>query len=197
MGLFPEFSDFFIGYASYHWNPVNKFIHIICIPMILSSSLGLMNHLGIHIPNPFIDNPLFNLNPSFLLILCISLAYLSIDFATGFISTCFYFGHWLANNYLYQYSIQNNLTNMHFKVALGIHIVCWIAQFVGHGFFERRAPALLDNLLYTLVAPNFVIIEIFFDLGYKKDVYKKCKKQVLKNIEEFQNKRKSAAKKTS
>lgn len=31
--------------------------------------------------------------------------------------------------------------------AVIVHIVCWIAQFVGHGVFEKRAPALLDNLL--------------------------------------------------
>jgi uncharacterized membrane protein YGL010W len=32
------------------------------------------------------------------------------------------------------------------KVAL-IHVGSWIAQFYGHGVHEKRAPALLDNLL--------------------------------------------------
>lgn len=27
-----------------------------------------------------------------------------------------------------------------------VHVVCWIAQFVGHGVFEGRAPALLNSL---------------------------------------------------
>jgi len=45
----------------------------------------------------------------------------------------------------------------------------WIAQFIGHGVFEKRAPALLDNLLYTLAAPLFIIVEILFEFGYKPD----------------------------
>ena len=32
-------------------------------------------------------------------------------------------------------------------VALTVNVLSWIAQFVGHGFAEGRAPALLDNLL--------------------------------------------------
>ena len=33
------------------------------------------------------------------------------------------------------------------QIAAWIHVTAWIAQFLGHGVFERRAPALLDNLL--------------------------------------------------
>ncbi len=32
------------------------------------------------------------------------------------------------------------------KVALVIHVFGWILQFIGHGVFEGRAPALLDSL---------------------------------------------------
>lgn len=35
----------------------------------------------------------------------------------------------------------------HLAVALGIHIFSWVAQLIGHGYAERRAPAFLDNLL--------------------------------------------------
>ena len=30
--------------------------------------------------------------------------------------------------------------------ALIVEIVSWVAQFIGHGFAEGRAPALLDNI---------------------------------------------------
>ena len=29
--------------------------------------------------------------------------------------------------------------------VLGIHVALWIAQFIGHGVFEKRAPALLES----------------------------------------------------
>lgn len=28
-----------------------------------------------------------------------------------------------------------------------LHVLSWIAQFLGHGLAEKRAPALLDNLV--------------------------------------------------
>jgi uncharacterized membrane protein YGL010W len=54
--------------------------------------------------------------------------------------------------------------------AGAINIACWIAQFVGHGKFEGRAPALLDNLVQAIfLAPFFVWFEILFMLGYRPD----------------------------
>lgn len=33
------------------------------------------------------------------------------------------------------------------KIALAIHIISWIFQFLGHGLAEKRSPKLLDNLV--------------------------------------------------
>jgi len=32
-------------------------------------------------------------------------------------------------------------------IAAAVHVVCWLAQFYGHGVHEGRAPAVLDNVL--------------------------------------------------
>ena len=65
-------------------------------------------------------------------------------------------------------------------VAVAVHVVSWIAQFVGHGKFEGRKPALLDNLVQALfLAPLFVWYEILFKLGF----YKQLKGQVESGIE--------------
>ena len=34
-----------------------------------------------------------------------------------------------------------------FWVIFAIHSLGWVAQFIGHGVFEGRKPALFDNLL--------------------------------------------------
>lgn len=40
-------------------------------------------------------------------------------------------------------------------------VACWVAQFLGHGVFEKRAPAVLDNLVQAIfMAPLFVIMEV-------------------------------------
>lgn len=33
------------------------------------------------------------------------------------------------------------------SLALWLMTVSWVSQFAGHGFAEKRAPALLDNIL--------------------------------------------------
>jgi uncharacterized membrane protein YGL010W len=77
-------------------------------------------------------------------------------------------------------ALANNLLNKYDKtkvnsIALGVHVVSWILQFVGHGKYEGRKPALLDNLVQALfLAPLFVWYEVLFKLGFypqlKKDV---------------------------
>ena len=48
----------------------------------------------------------------------------------------------------------------------------WIFQLVGH-VFEGRKPALLDNLFQIFVAPIFLVAELFFAFGLKRDVLEK------------------------
>jgi uncharacterized membrane protein YGL010W len=45
----------------------------------------------------------------------------------------------------------------------------WIFQLVGH-VFEGRKPALADNLFQIFIAPIFLMAELFFALGLKRDV---------------------------
>src|SRR6266568_2690096 len=48
----------------------------------------------------------------------------------------------------------------------------WIFQLAGHAF-EGRRPALADNLFQIFVAPIFLMAEVFFALGLKREVLKK------------------------
>lgn len=91
----------------------------------------------------------------------------------------------------------------HTPAIIAIHVLCWIAQFVGHGLAEKRAPALLDNLLggKTLIlitppvvdvllfahlaivlAPFFVHLEILFGLGYRPAMHKRINNAIGKEI---------------
>ena len=71
-------------------------------------------------------------------------------------------------------------------------MVAWLAQFVGHGKFEGRAPALLDNLLQAfLLAPLFVWMEILFFLGYRPELRARHHQSVEKEIAAFQSQKKT------
>jgi 2-hydroxy fatty acid dioxygenase len=81
--------------------------------------------------------------------------------------------------------------------AGGIHVVSWLAQFVGHGKFEGRAPALLDNLVQALLlAPLFVWMEILFFFGYRPELKQRFDKNVELEIAKFrqQQQKEKAAK---
>ena len=41
-----------------------------------------------------------------------------------------------------------------------VNALSWIAQFIGHGVFEKRAPAIKDNVTYALLAPFFITFEV-------------------------------------
>lgn len=72
------------------------------------------------------------------------------------------------------------------KWAGAVHAFAWIAQFIGHGAFEGRAPALLDNLVQALfLAPFFVWMEILFFLGYRPELRSRVDKAIQVEIEKF------------
>jgi uncharacterized membrane protein YGL010W len=78
-------------------------------------------------------------------------------------------------------------------IALGIHVFSWVAQFVGHGVFEGRAPALVDNLVQALfLAPFFVWLEVLFMFGYRPELKARLDSAIQKDISKF--KEDSAAK---
>lgn len=86
-----------------------------------------------------------------------------------------------ANNYFYSVDPHNATV-----VAGGVFLLAWILQFVGHGKFEGRAPALLDNLMQALLlAPLFVWLELLFFFGYRRELQARVEKQVEKNIAQF------------
>jgi uncharacterized membrane protein YGL010W len=93
----------------------------------------------------------------------------------------------------------NHLTSTYGSTANtwagAIHVVCWIAQFIGHGAFEGRAPALLDNLVQALfLAPFFVWFEILFSVGYRPELKRRVNKAVEEQIKKFRDEKDKSAK---
>ena len=72
------------------------------------------------------------------------------------------------------------------QAVLMFHLVMWIAQFIGHGVFEGRAPALLDSWDQAFItAPLFVVLEVLFFFGYRKQFYQDCMEEVKVEIARF------------
>mmetsp|Transcript_32963 Transcript_32963/g.50420 ORF Transcript_32963/g.50420 Transcript_32963/m.50420 type:complete len:207 (-) Transcript_32963:19-639(-) len=78
-----------------------------------------------------------------------------------------------------------------FSYFMYIHIFAWISQFVGHGIYEQRAPALLTNLLFALIAPFFAVLEYMTLLfNYKEAEVKKLAPIVWADIAHYRQQKK-------
>jgi uncharacterized membrane protein YGL010W len=53
--------------------------------------------------------------------------------------------------------------------SMGVFVVGWAAQFVGH-YYEGRKPAFVDDLRGLLIGPMFVVGEALFALGWGKSM---------------------------
>ena len=45
-------------------------------------------------------------------------------------------------------------------VALGLFIVGWIFQFIGHSVYEKRQPAFLTNAMHLLIGPLWILNDV-------------------------------------
>ncbi|KAG7097224.1 hypothetical protein E1B28_004595 [Marasmius oreades] len=167
-------------YGAYHSNHVNVLIHIVCVPLILWSAQVLSTDL----PTTFLPKVHYDINE-----------YLAFDLNIPALVTAFYIVYYLilepfaALLYLPQLTLSLLTATAfayrpdHLFIGGMIHAVCWIAQFIGHGVAERRAPALLDNLLGAVVlAPFFVHLELLFAIGYRPDMHKRIDNEIGKEI---------------
>ena len=72
--------------------------------------------------------------------------------------------------------------------ALAAHVGSWIAQFIGHGKFEGRKPALLDNIFQAFfLAPLFVWLEVLFMFGYRPDLQQRVESLVKQDVAKFRS----------
>jgi uncharacterized membrane protein YGL010W len=62
--------------------------------------------------------------------------------------------------------------NIYFFIVGITQLVGWTTQFAGHGVWEGRRPALVDNAFQVFIAPLFVMVEAFFYFGFRKELKK-------------------------
>ncbi|ODQ79283.1 hypothetical protein BABINDRAFT_162312 [Babjeviella inositovora NRRL Y-12698] len=151
-------------YRAYHFNKINVAIHAIGVPLILLSTIVA----ALAVPLPFFNNPYLNLGSASAL--GYGVFYCLLDplgyVALPLLASVAYF---TVNTLFAEFPVA-----LVVKTALGISAAGWVAQFIGHGVFEKRAPALFDNLVQALVlAPFFILFELVFAAGFRRDLKKK------------------------
>ena len=52
-------------------------------------------------------------------------------------------------------------------IAVGLFVIGWALQILGHQVFERKQPTLLDNPVQMLISPMYIFPKLFIALGFR------------------------------
>ena len=144
-------------YGESHQNSTNKLIHWICVPAIMFSLLGLFYTIPF-----FVERGLFsNWAAVFIGITLLYYATLSIPIFLGFILVGGLMV--MGNHYLFE---MLNPAIPYVFVCLGIFVVAWIGQFIGHNI-EGKKPSFLKDLQFLLIGPAWLLHFIYKNVGVK------------------------------
>lgn len=147
------------SYSAYHRQSTNKAIHYVCVPVIVWATMGLLGQWTL------ITTAGLAITPALLASALVLLYYLRLD--TGLGIACVLLFTFLLGTSI---QVQTNLGAQAVWVFAGVFVAAWIGQLLGHAVFEKRKPALADNLFQVLVAPIFVVAEWAFALGLRKEL---------------------------
>jgi uncharacterized membrane protein YGL010W len=169
-------------YGAYHHNPKNQALHMIGIPLIMFSGFCLATNTGALLPLPsYLTIPDLEPNLGTLAALTWGGLYVLLEPVAGTALAIICLVGTAACN-----SLRQDNPGLVNKVAIAVNVFSWIIQFVGHGVFEGRAPALLDNLVQAVfLAPLFVWLEFLFKLGYRAELKARVDKAVEVKIAKF------------
>lgn len=179
-----------VFYGAYHHDKTNKHIHMVCVPIILVTGFWMAANSPTLIPLPsWLTLPNLPLNLCTLAALTWGSLYVLLEPVAGTALSLLCLVSAAAGNYAFAHYDTYTLTTY----AAATHLVCWILQFIGHGKYERRAPALLDNLFQAIfMAPLFVWLEMLFTFGYRQELRGRVERDVQKEMAKFRSSQQAA-----
>lgn len=149
--------DHLAQYAAYHRDRRNIASHFIGIPMIVLAVAVLLSRPGFQFAGLW-------LAPATLMALASACFYLRLDTRFGLLmSALLALSLWVAAK------LALASTGLWLTAGLGLFVVGWIIQFVGH-YYEGRKPAFVDDITGLIIGPLFVVAELVFLLGLRKEV---------------------------
>ncbi|MDQ3617923.1 MAG: DUF962 domain-containing protein [Pseudomonadota bacterium] len=150
-----QIDRWFASYSGDHRNSTNQWIHVVAVPLILWSVIALLWC----IPSP---GTLFRAGFWAALVMFAAWCFYyraSRKLGVGMLAM-FVLMAWLTHQ-LYDGLGATNLLGL----AIGVFVLAWIGQFVGHKI-EGQKPSFLTDLTYLLIGPAWVMAKLYRKLGW-------------------------------
>ncbi len=145
-------------YGSSHQNPTNKLIHWFCIPLIMLSLMMLLQEIEF-----------FNLDGrswhgAHALVILASLYYLflSVKLAIGMLLISM--GLLFVMTFISTFTLSLGIGS--WMVGLGIFVIAWIFQFIGHKI-EGKKPSFLKDIQFLFIGQMWLLSFIYQKLGIR------------------------------
>ncbi|AVU74007.1 DUF962 domain-containing protein [Pseudomonas sp. FP1154] len=149
--------DHLSQYAAYHRDPRNIATHFIGIPLIFVAVAVLLSRPGWPVGAVLVS-------PALLIAVASAWFYLRLELRLGVLMTVLLaLALWLGQ------VLAAQSTLVWLGSGLGMFVVGWVIQFVGH-YYEGRKPAFVDDLTGLIVGPLFVVVEAGFLLGLRSEL---------------------------
>ncbi len=129
-----------LRYGESHQNLTNKRLHLICVPAIMLSTLGMLASIPTPTGWPF--------NFAHIIVLLASIYYLR------FRNFPLLLGVWSLT--LASFLIISTFGEHRLAISVGIFVVAWIGQFVGHKI-EGKKPSFFEDIFFLLIGPLWVL----------------------------------------
>lgn len=144
-------------YAAYHLDRKNIMTHFIGIPLIVFSIICLTARASMVISG-------YEISLASVILTLTIVYYLRLDWIFAGIMALIFIGV-----YPFAADIAQLSTSSWLGWSIGLFVVGWVFQFVGH-FYEKKKPAFMDDLVGLAIGPLFVLAELVFLLGFRKQL---------------------------
>lgn len=146
-------------YSTYHQNIKTRYTHFAGVPLIVLSLMILLGFIKIIVPGVFVSNL------AWFATIGILIYYFLLNWQLALALTpIMLFLLWIAN-----WFSADGPTTLGVWSFIITFVVGWGLQLYGH-YLEGRKPAFMDNLCQALIAPLYLVAELFFMAGFMKSL---------------------------
>ena len=144
-------------YAEYHRDRRNIATHLVGVPMIVLAVIVLLSRPGIDVAG-------MPITPAIVAVVVSGIYYLRLDLDLELGMTLVLIHAVMA---VAGAAVAAEGTALWLTAGIGLFVVGWIIQFVGH-YYEGRKPAFVDDVMGLVIGPLFVLAEVVFALWLRQ-----------------------------